>query len=103
MESVAAVLMPVCGVTAFRHRQRKWEFAGKEIGLFQAMMPAVLANVLGLPAVTIPVALSREGLPIGVQLVGRPYEDELLLELAVRLEGVRGPWVGVSLPPGAAE
>ena len=103
MESVAAVLMPVCGVTAFRHRQRKWEFAGKEIGLFQAMMPAVLANVLGLPAVTIPVALSREGLPIGVQLVGRPYEDELLLELAVRLEGVRGPWVGVSLPPGAPE
>jgi Asp-tRNA(Asn)/Glu-tRNA(Gln) amidotransferase A subunit family amidase len=107
MESVAAVLMPVCGVTAFRHRQRKWEIAGQEIGLFQAMMPAVLANVLGLPAVTIPVAISREGLPIGVQLMGRPYEDELLLELAVRLEEARGPWVGVtprvSPPRGAAE
>ena len=103
MESVAAVLMPVCGVTAFRHRQRKWEFEGQEIGLFQAMMPAVLANVLGLPAVTIPVAISREGLPIGVQLMGRPYEDELLLELAVRLEEARGPWVGVPPPRGAAE
>jgi Asp-tRNA(Asn)/Glu-tRNA(Gln) amidotransferase A subunit family amidase len=103
MESVAAVLMPVCGVTAFRHRQRKWEFEGQEIGLFQAMMPAVLANVLGLPAVTIPVAVSREGLPIGVQLMGRPYEDELLLELAVRLEEARGPWVGVSPSRGAAE
>jgi Asp-tRNA(Asn)/Glu-tRNA(Gln) amidotransferase A subunit family amidase len=103
MESVAALLMPVCGVTAFRHRQRKWEFEGQEIGLFQAMMPAVLANVLGLPAVTIPVAISREGLPIGVQLMGRPYEDELLLELAVRLEEARGPWLGVSPPRGAAE
>ena len=103
MESVAAVLMPVCGVAAFRHRQRKWEIAGQEMGLFQAMMPAVLANVLGLPAVTIPVAVSREGLPIGVQLVGRPYEDELLLELAVRLEEARGPWVGVSPSRGAAE
>jgi Asp-tRNA(Asn)/Glu-tRNA(Gln) amidotransferase A subunit family amidase len=103
MESVAALLMPVCGVTAFRHRQRKWEFAGQEIGLVQAMMPAVLANVLGLPAVTVPVALSREGLPIGVQLMGRPYEDELLLELAARLEEARGPWLGVSTAPGAAE
>jgi Asp-tRNA(Asn)/Glu-tRNA(Gln) amidotransferase A subunit family amidase len=58
---------------------------------------------LGLPAVTVPVALSREGLPIGVQLVGRPYEDELLLELAARLEEARGPWLGVSTAQGAAE
>jgi Asp-tRNA(Asn)/Glu-tRNA(Gln) amidotransferase A subunit family amidase len=77
---------------AFAHRRRQWEIDGKTIGLFQAMMPAVLANVLGLPAVTVPVAVSEEGLPVGVQLVGRPYEDELLLDLAVRLEEARGPW-----------
>jgi amidase len=76
----------VCGILAFHHQERKWPVEGKEIGLFQAMMPAVLANVLGLPAVTVPMAVSEEGLPIGVQLVGRPYEDELLLDLAVRLE-----------------
>jgi amidase len=94
MENVSAILMPVCGVPAFAHRQRKWEIDGKSIGLFQAMMPAVLANVLGLPAVTIPVARSEEGLPVGVQLIGRPYEDELLLDLAVRLEEARGAWTG---------
>ncbi|HUI57339.1 MAG TPA: amidase family protein, partial [Bryobacteraceae bacterium] len=91
MAHIAVLVMPVCGITAFRHRQRQWEIDGKEIGLFQAMMPAVVANVLGLPAVTIPMAISREGLPIGIQLVGRPYEDELLLELAVLLEETRGP------------
>ena len=85
MEGFGALLMPVCGVTAFRHRQRQWEIDGQEVGLFQAMMPAVLANVLGLPAVAVPVALSREGMPIGVQLLGRPFEDELLLDLAERL------------------
>jgi len=95
MENISAILMPVCGVPAFAHRQRKWEIDGKSVGLFQAMMPAVLANVLGLPAVTIPVTLSEEGLPVGVQLVGRPYEDELLLDLAVRLEEARGPWTGL--------
>jgi len=90
LEGIAAIVMPVCGVTAFRHRERKWLVGDKSVGLFQAIMPAVLANVLGLPAVTIPMGLSGAGLPIGVQLVGRPYEDELLLEIAVRLEEGRG-------------
>jgi Asp-tRNA(Asn)/Glu-tRNA(Gln) amidotransferase A subunit family amidase len=83
MEEVAVLVMPVCGITAFRHRENR--------GLFKAMMPAVLANVLGLPAVTVPMGLSSSGLPIGVQLMGRPFEDELLLELAIRLEDARGP------------
>jgi len=90
--SRAAVILPVCGVPAFRHGERKLRAGDAEIGLFQAMMPAVLANVLGLPAVTVPMALSPEGLPIGVQLMGRPFQDELLLELAVRVEEGRGAW-----------
>jgi amidase len=97
METVRVLLMPVCSITAFQHRQRNWEIAGRSIGLFQAMMPAVLANVLGLPAVTIPIARSQAGLPIGIQLVGRPYDDELLLELAVRLEEA-GSGAGDPLP-----
>jgi Asp-tRNA(Asn)/Glu-tRNA(Gln) amidotransferase A subunit family amidase len=36
--------------------------------------------------------MSAGGLPIGVQLVGRPYEEELILDLAVRLENARGPF-----------
>jgi Asp-tRNA(Asn)/Glu-tRNA(Gln) amidotransferase A subunit family amidase len=55
-------------------------------------MPATPFNLLGLPAVVIPFGMSAEGLPIGVQLVGRPYEEELILELAVRLENARGPF-----------
>jgi len=86
MEHVPVLLMPMCGIQAFRHGERRWMVEGKEIGLFQAMMPAVVANVLGLPAVTIPMGASETGLPTGVQLLGRPYEDELLLELAVLLE-----------------
>jgi amidase len=95
MENTAALLMPVSGITAFRHRERKWQISDQTVGLFQAMMPAVLANVLGFPAVTVPMAISAAGLPIGVQLLGRPYEDELLLEIAVRLEQERGPFPGV--------
>jgi Asp-tRNA(Asn)/Glu-tRNA(Gln) amidotransferase A subunit family amidase len=95
MEDVAAILMPVFGIAAFRHGESRWQVEGKEIGLFQAGMPAVSANVLGLPAVTIPMAVSSAGVPIGVQLMGHPFEDELLLEIAIRLEAARGAWAGV--------
>jgi len=95
MEGLAAIVMPVCGIAAFRHRERTWEVAGRSIGLFQAMMPAVVANVMGLPAVAIPFGKTRAGLPIGVQLMGHPYEDERLLEIAVLLEEARGPWAGL--------
>jgi amidase len=86
MEEVPVLLAPVASIPAFRHRERRWVVEGKEIGLFQAMMPAVVANVLGLPALAVPVATSPEELPVGVQLLGRPYEDERLLELGALLE-----------------
>ncbi|HTP34856.1 MAG TPA: amidase [Candidatus Acidoferrales bacterium] len=94
-EAIAALAAPVFGVTAYRHGETRFDVEGRDIGFFQAAMPVVVANVLGLPAVTLPMALSSEGLPIGVQLIGRPYEDELLLELAIRLEEARGVWQGI--------
>ncbi len=96
MEQYPVLLMPPCGVTAFPHRSRRWQVGDAEIGLFQAMMPATPFNLLGLPAVVIPFGMSSEGLPIGVQLVGRPYEEEVILDLAERLETVRGPF---GVPP----
>lgn len=43
-------------------------------------------NYLGLPAVCLPVAVDRRGLPISVQLIGRPFSEQLLLEVASRFE-----------------
>jgi Asp-tRNA(Asn)/Glu-tRNA(Gln) amidotransferase A subunit family amidase len=94
-EAVAALVMPAFGVTAYRHGESRFDVDGKQIGFFQAAMPVVVANVLGLPAVTVPMTVSSDGLPIGVQLMGKPYEDELLLELAIRLEEARGVWQGI--------
>lgn len=92
METHPVLLMPPCGVPAFRHGERRWEMEPKSIGLFEAMMPATFANLLGLPAVVIPFGFTPGGLPVGVQLVGRPYDEEMLLEIAVRLEEARRPF-----------
>jgi amidase len=48
-------------------------------------------NLTGQPAITVPVAWDRTGLPIGVQLVGRPGEETMLLGVAAALEEAR-PW-----------
>jgi amidase len=40
---------------------------------------------------------SSEGLPIGVQIVGRPWEEEMVLAVAAKLEMERGPWRGPPL------
>ena len=42
----------------------------------------VPANMTGLPAISLPVGYSRAGLPIGMQLMGRPWEEQLLFRVA---------------------
>ncbi|MEZ5403350.1 MAG: amidase [Bryobacteraceae bacterium] len=98
MEDVPVVLSPVCATPAFRHRQRRFATGTKEIGLFQANMPLTWVNLLGLPSLVVPIMVSPEGLPVGVQLIGKPWEEETLLAIGEWLEEARGPFPA---PPDA--
>jgi amidase len=50
-----------------------------------------VANITGLPAVSVPLSWSDEVLPIGVQLVGRPADEAMLIRVSAQLEQAR-PW-----------
>jgi amidase len=50
-----------------------------------------IANLTGLPAVSLPLQWSEDGLPIGVQAIGPPAGEAVLLRLAAQLEAAR-PW-----------
>ena len=82
MQEVPLLLCPVCSVPAFRHDERSWTIDGREVEYLDAMRYTQWFNLLAAPAAVVPVGRSPEGLPIGVQLAGRPFEDEVVLEVA---------------------
>jgi Asp-tRNA(Asn)/Glu-tRNA(Gln) amidotransferase A subunit family amidase len=95
---ITAILMPVCATAAFRHREREVSVGnGHTIDFLEGMKPVTPWNLLGMPGMVIPFAMTSDGLPIGVQVVGRPWDEESIIDIAVRLEQARGAF---SSPPG---
>jgi Asp-tRNA(Asn)/Glu-tRNA(Gln) amidotransferase A subunit family amidase len=94
MQKYPVLVCPTAAIPAFRHGEREWKVEGKTVKYLDAWSYCEWFNLLGFPAVVVPMALSEEGLPIGVQIVGRPWEEELILAIAVALEQARGPWAG---------
>jgi Asp-tRNA(Asn)/Glu-tRNA(Gln) amidotransferase A subunit family amidase len=90
MESFPILLCPVCAIPAFRHGEREWEVEGQQVKYLDAMRYTQWFNLLGAPAAVVPVGWSPEGLPIGVQIAGRPFEDERVLGIAAAVEANYG-------------
>ena len=92
MEKFPVLLCPVSAVPAFRHGEGSWSASEKGVSYLNAMRYSQWFNLTGNPAVVVPLGRSAEGLPIGVQIVARPYEEEVALEVAKKVEEVRGEW-----------
>lgn len=56
------------------------------------MWPCYTISVTGLPAVSVPAGFTADGLPVGLQLVGRPRDEMGLLQLAHAFEGETNFW-----------
>ena len=92
MRDTPVLLSPVSTSPAFRHGRGNYH---PGTGYRDTMRFSQWLNLTGFPGASVPVGVSNEGLPIGVQVIGRPFEDELVLAVSEAIEQARGPW----LPP----
>jgi Asp-tRNA(Asn)/Glu-tRNA(Gln) amidotransferase A subunit family amidase len=86
MRQYPVLLTPVCSVPAFRHGEREWNIDGQTVTYLDAMRYTQWFNLMGGPAAVVPVGRSPESLPIGIQIAGRPFQDEVVLGIASALE-----------------
>jgi Asp-tRNA(Asn)/Glu-tRNA(Gln) amidotransferase A subunit family amidase len=96
MEEYPIVLCPAAAIPAFRHGERSWAIDDKTVHYLDAWSYAEFFNLLGNPAAVVPVGTSADGLPVGVQIVGRPWQEEEVLAIAAALEQQCGAW---KIPP----
>ncbi len=98
-EACDAFLMPVDFVPAFSHDprrevwlkdDRKLIVAGKERKYADQFKWIDVATYTGLPATAAPVGLTREGLPVGLQIMGPYLEDATTLDFASKLADICG-------------
>ena len=86
MRNFPVLLCPVASIPAFKHGERRWEVEGQTVNYLDAWSYTEWFNLLGMPAVSVPVGKTPEGLPIGVQIVACPWQEELVISVAAELE-----------------
>lgn len=74
-QGVDLVVTPVTPTTAFGFGEK----AQDPLQMYLSDIYTISANLAGLPAIALPCGFSRAGLPIGLQLIGRPFEEDVLL------------------------
>jgi aspartyl-tRNA(Asn)/glutamyl-tRNA(Gln) amidotransferase subunit A len=91
-DDVDVLLMPSTAMPAFAAEgPLPFVVQGRDASNSGPVPFTMLANLCWNPAVSVPAGLSREGLPVGLQIVARRHHDEVALRLARIFEQAR-PW-----------
>ncbi|MEX0830136.1 MAG: Asp-tRNA(Asn)/Glu-tRNA(Gln) amidotransferase subunit GatA [Nitrospirales bacterium] len=81
-QEVDLLVSPVMPTPAFRLGERLED----PLHMYLSDIYTIPASLAGLPAISVPCGLSDKGLPIGLQLVGRPFEENIVLRAAYAYE-----------------
>ncbi|MFC1992735.1 amidase [Chloroflexota bacterium] len=82
------LLCPTVPLAAYPHALPELTINGKTVMPRRKLITLVPWNLTGSPAISVPLGQSSEGLPIGVQIVGRHFEEDTVLEAAMALENL---------------
>ena len=85
---VHAILTPVTPSAAFSIGDK--ELANDPVKMYLNDIFTITLNMAGLPGIAVPAGLNDQGLPLGLQLIGRPFEEETLFQAASAIEQAAG-------------
>ena len=91
LERHPILLMAVATVPPYDPAGPAPPLGGREQSMWDVLDPCRIISLLGVPAASVPFGASADGLPIGVQVVGRPFHEEEVLAVARVLMEARGP------------
>jgi aspartyl-tRNA(Asn)/glutamyl-tRNA(Gln) amidotransferase subunit A len=84
---IQAILTPATPNSAFGIGEKA---GGDPVEMYLNDIFTVTVNMAGLPGISVPAGLDAHGLPLGLQLIGRPFEEETLFALAAIVEDAAG-------------
>ena len=88
-EMVDVIITPSTGIVAPVIPEKALPDGDSDLTtLTEIMRFATPANLTGLPAISFPAGYTPEGLPVGMQAIGRPWDEVTLLRLALTAEGI---------------
>lgn len=93
-QKIDLLATPMCGITAPKLGQREVTIDGETVSVMAPLTRYTrVFNLTGLPAISVPCGFSSEGLPIGLQLVGRAWDEATVLRAAYAYEKqLEGAW-----------
>ncbi|KAB2847526.1 MAG: Asp-tRNA(Asn)/Glu-tRNA(Gln) amidotransferase subunit GatA, partial [Hyphomicrobiaceae bacterium] len=102
---VDCVLTPTTPGPAFGFGEK----AGDPVAMYLEDIFTVTVNMAGLPGISVPSGLSSEGTPLGLQLIGKPFDEGTLFAAAKAIEDAAGSfkvpeawWIRASMAPDGA-
>jgi aspartyl-tRNA(Asn)/glutamyl-tRNA(Gln) amidotransferase subunit A len=81
-EQCDLIATPVTPTTAFRLGEK----TADPLTMYLSDIFTIAVNLSGLPGLSVPCGFDRQGLPIGLQLIGKPFSEETLLQAAYAYE-----------------
>ncbi len=87
-QGVDTILTPATPSAAFAIGDK--EMAADPVKMYLNDIFTVTVNMAGLPGISVPAGLSADGLPLGLQLIGRPFEEETLFQTSTIIEQAAG-------------
>jgi len=90
-DGIDAILTPATPSSAFAIGDE--EMAADPVKMFLNDIFTVTVNMAGLPGISVPAGLDNKGLPLGLQLIGKPFDEEMLFQASHVIEEAAGKFV----------